>query len=198
MESQVLTPAPGQTIVATETNHHRRHDGHHDHDSWLREQMRAGFTAEALANCKTDNAVATAFAASQKQVSDAATSTLVGFKDLTALSYQVEGRGLLEAAKNASLLGIQADKNFYALTVEAVKNASAAQLEAQKNASAIAAQVAECCCELKGIVVAQSVQTRDLISANTLQDQRDRAAKAEAQLASLFARNIAPVVPGAV
>ncbi len=142
-----------------------------------------GFTAAALASCKTDDMIAGGFFASQKQVSDAATSTLVGFKDLTALSYQIQGQALLEAAKNAAALQVQATananaasveatKNFYALSVEAVKNASAAELRAQQIAATAAAQAAECCCELKALITSDGNATRALINTNTVEQLR--------------------------
>lgn len=143
----------------------------------------AGFTAAALAACKTSDEVAAVYVALQKQISDAATSTVVGFKDAQATAYQIEGRTALDAAKNAAALGLQATtnanllsveatKNFYALTVDATKNASAAQLEAQKNASAIAAQLADCCCELKSLITSDGNSTRALINTNTIEQLR--------------------------
>lgn len=201
MDTQVLTPAPGQTIVATET--HRNH-GHHGNDlsgqiardfiattQQIRAEFNAtdaqlgtGFAAGALASCKTDDAIANG----------------------TLLAAQAEGRSLLEAAKNAAALavqadrnsaalGVQADKNWYALTVEAVKNASAAQLEAQKNAAAVAAQIAECCCETKALITADGNATRALINAGVVDGLRAQLSAAQSTSAALFARNIAPVVP---
>lgn len=145
------------------------------------------------------------YAATQKQISDSATSTLVGFKDLTALAYQVEGRALLEAAKNASALSVQADKNAYqlqlqaqtfsaaaqleavrntnALSVQADKNSAAIQLQATVNASAALAAMAECCCELKELIRGDGQATRDLINAQEVGNLRDRANKAELALA---------------
>lgn len=130
----------------------------------------------------------------QKQISDSATSTLVGFKDLTALSYQIQGASLLEAAKNAAaitlqattnanaasvqaqnftnLLQVQAMTNFNALNVEMVKNAAAAELRAQTIAAAAAAQAAECCCELKELIRADGDKTRALINTNTIEQLR--------------------------
>jgi len=141
----------------------------------------AGFTAAALAACKTSDEVAAVYASLQKQVSDAATATVVGFKDAQATAYQIEGRTALDAAKNVASLGLQATtnanalsveatKNFYALDVAATKNASAAQLEAQKNAAAAAMQLAECCCELKSLITAEGVSTRGL--ANEIEARR--------------------------
>jgi hypothetical protein len=145
--------------------------------------LSTGFTAAALAACKTSDEVAAVYAALQKQVSDAATATVVGFKDAQATAYQIEGRTALDAAKNvatlglqattnANLLSVEASKNFYALTVDATKNASAAQLEAQKNAAAVAMQIAECCCELKALVTSDGNTTRALINTNTIEQLR--------------------------
>lgn len=177
-------------------------------------QIERGFTAASLAACRSDDKVCEgfdslrtsvrdgtdvtkdSFAQSQKQVSDAATATLVGFKDLQALTYQVEGRSLLEAAKNTNNLANQATSNFNLISVqnekiaaaaqlEAQKNAAAAQLEAQKNAASIAAQLAECCCELKELIRCEGQKTRELINEQEVDRLRERASKAENQLALL-------------
>ena len=182
--SEVLTPQPGQTIV--DTNGHRHHNDNELDRVILREtlsdfrvQSKAttdGFTAAALAACKTDDTVG----------------------DVKVRQAEIEGRALLEAAKNAaagileaakntSLLGVQAADignrasvertNFFNLVqVEAVKNAAAAQLQAQVNAAAIAAQVAECCCELKEKIGADGDATRQLINGNTIADLQARLA----------------------
>lgn len=157
----------------------------------------------ALAACKTNDGVQHGFFASQKQVSDAATSTVVGFKDAQATAYQIEGRALLEAAKNANALAVQATSNFNLLQLEAVKNAAAAQLEAQKNAAAQLALTEKCCCEaaaqaaanlaaITATVVAEGRATRDMITANEIANLR-------AQLASIprgIAVTLPPVVVG--
>jgi hypothetical protein len=145
--------------------------------------LSTGFTAAALAACKTADEVAAVYAALQKQVSDAATSTVVGFKDAQATAYQIEGRTALDAAKNvatlglqattnANLLSVEATKNFYAITVEATKNAAAAALTAATDRAAILAAQAECCCELKALITAESSQTRALINTNTIEGLR--------------------------
>jgi hypothetical protein len=142
-----------------------------------------GFTATALAACKTSDEVAAVYASLQKQVSDAATATVVGFKDAQATAYQIEGRAALDAAKNVATLGLQATtnasaasieatKNFYALSVEMVKNASAAELRAQQIAAEAAKQAAECCCELKALIVSDGNATRGLINTNTIEGLR--------------------------
>src|SRR5678815_152044 len=138
-----------------------------------------GFTAAALAACKTADEVAAVYASLQKQVSDAATATVVGFKDAQATAYQIEGRTQLDAAKNAAALGLQATtnanalsveatKNAYQLSLEAVKNAAAAQLEAQKNAASISKELAECCCELRTQAAANlAAITATVVAGNT-------------------------------
>jgi len=135
------------------------------------------------------------FASLQKQVSDSATSTVVGFKDAQALAYQVEGRALLEAAKNFNALGVQADKLWYQTNLQAQTNASAAVLLATQNQAAILAAQAECCCELKEKITAEAVETRALI--NTIESNRirDELAACKAQNAAYFARGNPPVTP---
>jgi hypothetical protein len=217
--AEVITPAPGQTIITTDLRDHRHHgEGHHfpytrvdadfialaaqserlgiqgaAHAARTNELVQAGacrtdqivqagfgdtsdricastkdvtgalstgFTAAALAACKTSDEVAAVYASLQKQVSDAATATVVGFKDAQATAYQIEGRQALDAAKNVAALGLQATNNFNLLTVQGTentykilldsqKNAAAAQLEAEKNAAKISRELAECCCELR-------------------------------------------------
>lgn len=152
-------------------------------------------TADALASAHSDEENQENFMAMQKQISDSATSTLAGFKDLTALSYQIEGRALLEAAKNQSMLSIQADRNWAASNLQAVTFAAAAQLEAQKNAAASALALAECCCELKEKMGDEGQKVKDLINSITQQDLRDRATRSETALAAYFSAKVAPTTP---
>lgn len=49
---------------------------------------------------------------------------------------------------------------------------------------------------MKALIKEGGEKTRSLIHVNTLQDVRDRAAKAEAIIAALYSRNSAPVSPG--
>lgn len=107
------------------------------------------------------------FCATNRNIDQARLETLGGFKDAQSLAFQNLGLIQLEAAKNAAALGVQATananaasveatKNFYALSLEAVKNASAAELRAQQIAAVAAAKAAECCCELKELIRAQT------------------------------------------
>lgn len=154
-----------------------------------------GFTAQALASCHSDEKNEENFSLAQKQVSDSATSTLVGFKDLTALSYQIEGRSLLEAAKNANSAAVQADKNWAATNLQAQVNSAASVLLATQIAAQAAKEAAECCCELKEKIGDEGQKTRDLINSIQASDLRDRATKAESALSAYFAARVAPVVP---
>jgi hypothetical protein len=132
---------------------------------------------------------------SQKQIGDAATATVVGFKDAQALAYQVQGQALLEAAKNASAASVQATSNFNLASVQATTFAYEAQLQAQTIAAAAAAKAAECCCELKEKIGADGQKTRDLINSITEQNLRDRAQRSESALAAYFAAKVAPTSP---
>lgn len=163
--------------------------------SYTNDKMASAFAALTGVVSEGSEEAQEAFSVAQKQVSDAATSTLVGFKDLTALSYQVEGRGLLEAAKNSNSIMVQAQTFSAALGLQAQTIGSASALLAQQNAAAAAAQLAECCCELRESIKADGEKTRDLVSDIEHDRLRDKAQKAESMLAAYFAAGKAPVVP---
>lgn len=181
------------------------------------DKLSGGFTAQALAACKIDDSIG-----------ESKFSALLAFKDAAATAYQMEGRSLLEAAKNSAALSVQADKNSAGLSVQSDKNSAFLSVQADKNSSAILVQsdkntselrfqmerassaavllatqiaaqaakdAAECCCELKSLITSDGNMTRALINANETQNLRDRAARAEGQLAAYFARNVAPVTP---
>ncbi len=221
-----IVPA-GSTAVVTER--HERHEGSRHPDRWdLSEQIGTGFTASALAAAHTDEEGQENFAVVQKQVSDAATATVVGFKDAAATAYQLQGQALLEAAKNAAAISVQSQResdglsgqatsNFNLASVQAVSNFNATQVQAnlmqynilldsQKNAAAsallanqlaatAAAQLAECCCELREKIGADGQKTRDLINSITEQNLRDRAQRAETAIAAYFTGKVPPNSP---
>ena len=178
MEIEATVPATSVEIGSK--------SGHHGwHERGWNEQMAVGFTASALASANTDLESQENFGSVSKQVSDAATATVVGFKDQAATSYQIEGRSLLEAAKNANAVAVQNTNNFNLVQIEAVKNAAAAALEATKNAAAaylqgsqstaaILAAQAECCCELKELIREDGDKTRALINDNEIQRLRSQ------------------------
>jgi hypothetical protein len=197
-----IIPA-GASAVVTDSDH----DGSKHPDRWdLASQAERNLarvideqcddTAEIVAAVGTGfTASALAFSAAQKQVSDSATANVASFKDAAATAYQLSGQALLDSAKNAAAIQVQATANFNALTVAATQNTYQLQLQAQTNAAAAAAQLAECCCELKEKIGSDGQKTRDLINSITEQNLRDRAAKAEANLAAYFAAKVAPVTP---
>jgi len=144
-----------------------------------------GFTANALAFCKTDDAIAEAKLATAVGFKDAIIASNVGFSAATVQASAIGAAAQLEAAKNAAalsveatrnanLLSVEATKNFYALSLEATKNAAAAELRAQQIAAAAAAQAAECCCELKELIRAENGATRTLITDNRMRDLEGR------------------------
>jgi hypothetical protein len=193
-ESTVVSPQAGQAVILTENDRHRQMHGDHYPaiHAW---ELSRDFASVRKDVCELGDATALGFSVTQKQVSDAATATVVGFKDSLAIAYQVEGRALLEAAKNANAVAVQNTNNFNLIQIEQVKNAAAAELSARTIAAAAAAQAAECCCELKALIVSDGNSTRALINAQTEQNLRDKIARLEMQNAALFTRNTAPITP---
>lgn len=195
MDSTVLQPAPGQAVVQVSDPRRHEHSHGHGHD-----HPRVWEISQDFASVRRDIAISDDRSSDQiervrKDVCDTSAAVQAGFKDAAATAYQVEGRALLEAAKNANTLGIQATNNFNLLNVEMVKNAAAAELSARTIAAEAARQLAECCCELKALVSNESRQTRDLITANETQNLRDKITRLELQNASLFTRNVPPIQP---
>jgi hypothetical protein len=177
---------PGSSAVVTD-KHHNNND-RHDKDVEL---MTAIKDAEAqlsrdvkdtrhdsvvaTTNGKYESVLATTTAGSAGVLAtkEARFDVMQGLCNLTALNYQIEGRALLEAAKNAAALNVQAEK----IAAEAAR------------------QAAECCCELKEKITAEGQKTRDLINANQAQDLRDRAARAENALTAYYTCQRPPVTP---
>jgi len=133
----IETIPSGVTAVVTENRHENKHPNRWD----LSSQMRAGYTADALASAHTDEENQENFAVVQKQISDAATATVVGFKDAAATAYQLQGQSLLEAAKNAAALSVQSQKESDGLSGQATANfnLSSVQSETYFNASQVTA-----------------------------------------------------------
>ncbi len=115
-------------------------------------------------------------------------------------------RGFDESKVTAYKLAMDADKTACANQMQTLlqfkdqallseKLAAHQELLAEKLAAAAAAQAAECCCELKEKIGAEADETRALINRIETDRLRDKAAKAENQLAAYFARGVAPVVP---
>lgn len=69
------------------------------------------------------------------------------------------------------------------------------ELLSERLAAQAAAQLAECCCELKELVKDEAAETRELINAQEVDRLRERARKAEAGVAAYFSAKVAPVTP---
>jgi hypothetical protein len=70
---------------------------------------------------------------------------------------------LLEMAKNSCALERQASDNYAAIQLEACKNKASLELEALKNKESLAAQMAECCCEIKESIISSAATTQLLV-----------------------------------
>lgn len=105
----------------------------------------------------------------------------------------------LAACENTHQIIANADSHYAAIQLEAAKNHGMAQtklietkyqleLEAQKTAALLSAQVAECCCELKGAVTAAADETDELINKLNTDRIRDELAKTREELIALRVR----------
>lgn len=73
---------------------------------------------------------------------------------------------------------------------DAAVNTAAIQLKAAENHASLAAQLAECCCELKEAIGAEGAATRALITQTNMDDLRERLSAANSALLSLKANVI--------
>lgn len=70
---------------------------------------------------------------------------------------------LVEMTKNACHVERQASDNYAAIQLEAAKNKASLELEALKNKEVLAAQLAQCCCEIKESILSSASTTQLLI-----------------------------------
>lgn len=158
MDTTVLQPGAGQTVVATTDHHNQHHNDHHGFRGFDTVESRADFraltneverfgtvngdrirdtaAAGALAACRTDGIVQSGFGATSDRICHAA-------KD-TALAACKTDDAIAEA-KLSTAVGfkdaiIAANVGFSAATVQLSTAASAAQLEAAKNAAALSVE----------------------------------------------------------
>jgi hypothetical protein len=98
----------------------------------------------------------------------------------------------LAISKSEALLAQQASNNFgkaqldlckteNALALQAANNFANIQLEALKNKEQLAKQMAECCCEIKELVITTSGTTQDVVKANEDARLRDNIRALETQ-----------------
>lgn len=87
-----------------------------------------------------------------------------------------------EASDNKAEIMLDACKNTHSLTLQAAENFAKMQLQAAENAARASRELAECCCEMKALVLSEHCTTRELIS-NTEQNRlRDDLAAKNQQL----------------
>jgi hypothetical protein len=132
------TTVPATSVTLDDSNHH----GHAWRGQTDQQRFADGFTAVALGQSKIDDGI-----------SVLSTSVVAYAKDAAATAYQIEGRQGLALAERTNAISVEATKNFYALNVQADKNFAEVKL-----------QMSECCCELKELIMAQSVATQNLVS----------------------------------
>ncbi len=119
--SEVIQPSAGQTIITTDEWKHRGDHGHRDsqtvHDMYRAvirngEKVLEGFGAASRQGAE-------GFGAVERQASEVEMRSreelLEGFGEGARQVSEVEGRALVEAAKNAAALGVQSEKNTAAL-----------------------------------------------------------------------------------
>jgi hypothetical protein len=161
----VLTPMPGQTVVSSDDNDDRRNRGyeHHEHrenfdkrEHWIDQQI--------LDNRKAISADNTVIQTNQ---------------------FAIEGRSLVEAAKNAAAQILESAKNTAALDVQAEKNVAALAVEASKYASAHEVQ-------------AEKLAAASLVNSLTLNSATNVLIQTKADAATMFAAQNAAAIAAQV
>lgn len=79
----------------------------------------------------------------------------------------------LQLCEVENRLSTRADDKFFALAGQSAAGFAKAELQAEKLAFAASKQLSECCCEIKGMVVAAGQKTDDLIASIERQRLRD-------------------------
>jgi hypothetical protein len=178
----------------------------------LHDKLASGFARGADDACRIE-----------REILGLGTNMVSGFKDAASTAYQLSGQSLLEAAKNAAALQVQATANanlasvqqtnvFNLLSIQGEKLAAAALLDAAKNASAsvlLATQnqaateksIAACCCatekelaRLAALTIAENDRTRQMITAGKLEDERFARMRLDSAYNILGSRTV-PVTP---
>lgn len=115
---------------------------------------------------------------------------------------------LVQGCENTYKVLSKQDEHYAAIQLEAAKNHGTAQaklietkyqleLEAQKTAALLSAQIAECCCENKALVIEKANATDDLIRKLDENRVRDQLARTHEELVALRLRAslVPPLVP---
>ena len=179
----------------TGDGHYRRHE-YHDRDDhrveWatLREDLVMG-RADALAHAHTDEEIAESFGDVKVAISESKNSMLI------------------DAAKNAAALSVQASNIAGQAQVLAEVKSAAQLLAAQQNQAAItlqmsqgfaasAAQAAECCCEIKSAIRDNTDRVVATIEGNEKDNLRATVLSLRNEINAIYARNVVPPTPSTV
>lgn len=141
--------------------------------SQLAELSNRGFTAGALADCHTQQAVHHEGATSRLEQAHA------------------ELRAANIAAANAAVAASAACRTDQLVQTTAFQT----QRDLATGFCDLKAKLAECCCEIKALVTAEGVQTRTFIGSLNVEDLRRRLAQCESATAAYFAGKVPPVIP---
>ena len=107
-------------------------------------------------------------------------------KDIQLEVCNSTGKLSLQSSSNAGKVELDLRKLRTHLELQASHNTAAVQLEAVKNKSALAAQLAECCCELKQIVSGSAQDTQKVLQ--EIENNRIRDALTAANTENLISR----------
>lgn len=154
--SDIVTGTPAVVGFTNGNDYNRGY--HHNHGISDKDQM---FAVDIEANERTRDMLAAAYATNVTVEKTGAANALATEK--------IGSAGILEAAKNSAALHVQiaataaasaaiAAANQQAAMMYANTNASAAFLFAAQNQATLAAQIAECCCEQKALVLSIDAQ----------------------------------------
>ena len=178
------------TVDTMSDGHFRRHEHHDDQRvDWatMREVLVTG-RADALAHAHTDEELAESFGDVKVAISESKNSMLIdNAKNAAALSVQ--------AANIAGQAQVLAEVKAAASLLAAQQNQAQLTLQISQGFSAAAAQNAECCCDLKTAIRDQADRVIATIDGNEKDDLRTEVATLKGTINALFARNAAPSEP---
>jgi len=172
----VLTPMPGQSVVSTDDENGRRRDEHRSERHEERFDKREHWIDQQV----LDNRKAIA--------SDNTT--------VQTNQFAIEGRSLVEAAKNAAAASLEGAKNAAAQILESARNTAALDVQAEKNAAAITVQAEKHAGAFE--VQAEKLAAASLVNSLTLNSATNVLVQTKADAATLFAAQNAAAIAAQV
>ena len=158
----VLTPMPGQTVVSSDDNDDRRNRGYEHRENF--DKREHWIDQQILDNRKAISADNTVIQTNQ---------------------FAIEGRSLVEAAKNAAAQSLESAKNAAAQILESAKNTAALDVQAEKNAAALGVQAEKLSASRE--VQAEKIAAASLVNSLTLNSATNVLIQTKADAATLFA-----------